>query len=178
MKTLTNKILCGLAVLALAVPVFADATAPSAAPPLEQKVRHELLMLPYFGVFDNLQFQVSGTNVTLFGQVIEPWTRSDAANVVKRIPGIGTVTNNIEVLPPSRMDNQIRFREAQAIYRYSDLYRYGQGSQPSIRIIVKNGHVTLDGVVDTEADRNIAGIRANGVPNVFSVTNNLVVNKS
>ncbi len=178
MKTLTNRILGGLAAILLAVPAVMTATVPSAPPTLEQKVRHELLMLPYYSVFDNLGFQVSGNNVTLVGQVIEPWTKSDAMNAVKRIPGVGVVTDKIEVLPPSPIDAQIRRQELRAIYRYADLYRYGMGTEPAIRIIVKNSHVTLDGVVDSAADRTMAGIRANSVPLVFSVTNNLVVAKS
>jgi hyperosmotically inducible protein len=178
MRPVTNRILGGLAALALAFPVLATTENPSAPPSLEQAVRHELRMLPYFSVFDNLEFKVSGNDVTLSGQVVEPWTKSDAVSAVKHIAGVGTVTDKIELLPPSPLDNQIRWRELRAIYRYADMYRYGMGAQPSIRIIVKNGHVTLDGVVDSQADKNIAGIRANGVPGVFSVTNNLVVAKS
>jgi hyperosmotically inducible protein len=178
MKTLRKKIRWGLAAVLLAAPAFVQATASSVPPTLDQRVHHALVMLPYYSVFDNLEFQVSDGSVTLLGQVVEPWTRSDAVNAVKHIPGVESVTDKIEVLPPFPMDWQIRRAEARAIYRYGVLSRYAMGPVPSIHIIVKNGHVTLDGVVASEMDRNIAGIRANGVPNVFSVTNNLVVSKA
>lgn len=177
MKPLRSGIGWGLAALLLAAPALVEATAPSIPPTLDQKVHHQLLMLPYYNVFDNLQFQVSGDNVTLLGQVTNPVLKSDAGNVVKRIPGVKTVTNNIEVLPLSPMDNQIRRAELRAIYSFGALSRYAMGAVPSIHIIVKNGHVTLDGVVASGMDRNLAGIRANGVSNVFSVTNNLVVDQ-
>ncbi|HME34739.1 MAG TPA: BON domain-containing protein [Candidatus Sulfotelmatobacter sp.] len=142
-----------------------------------KEVRHELLMLPYFGVFDNIAYKVDGYNVTLMGQVVRPVTKSDAENAVKHIEGVEKVDNQIEVLPPSPMDDGIRRREFRAIYGYPALERYALGVQKPIRIIVKGGHVTLEGVVDSEGDKNIAGIRANGVSNVFSVTNNLQVVK-
>ena len=178
MKPLKNGIRWGLAVLLLAAPALVEASTPSNPPSLEQRVHHELVMLPYYNVFDNLAFTVSGDSVTLSGQVTDPVLKSDAGNAVKHIAGVKTVTNNIEVLPVSPMDWQIRRAELRAIYRFAVLGRYAMGSTPSIHIIVKNGHVTLDGVVDNEMDRNLAGIRANGVPNVFSVTNHLVVGKS
>ncbi len=138
-----------------------------------KEVRHELLMLPYVGVFDYLAYKVEGYNVTLIGQVVKPVTKSDAENVVKHIEGVEKVDNQIEVLPPSPLDDGIRRRLYRAIYGYPALERYALGTQKPIRIIVKNGRVTLEGAVDTDADRNIVGIRANGVSNVFSVTNNL-----
>jgi hyperosmotically inducible protein len=143
-----------------------------------KEVRHELLMLPYFGVFDYIAFKVDGFNVTLLGQVVRPVSKSDAANAVKHIEGVEKVDNQIEVLPPSPMDDRIRQRLFRAIYQYPALQRYELGVQKPIRIIVKNGHVTLEGVVDTDADKNLVGIRANGVSGVFSVTNNLQVVKS
>jgi hyperosmotically inducible periplasmic protein len=142
-----------------------------------REVRHELLMLPYFGVFDYIAYKVDGSTVTLLGQVVRPTLKSDSENVVKRIEGVEKVDNQIEVLPPSPMDDGIRKREFRAIYQYPALQRYELGVQKPIRIIVKNGHVTLEGVVDSEGDKNLAGIRANGVSNVFSVTNNLQVSK-
>ncbi len=178
MKSLTNGIRWGLAVLLLAAPLAMNATVKSVPPTLDQRVHHELVMLPYYNVFDNLEFQVSGDNVTLSGQVTDPVLKSDAYNVVRSIPGVKSVKNNIEVLPLSPMDNQIRFATLRAIYRYGALGRYAMGPIPSIHIIVKNGHVTLTGVVANNMDRNLAGMRANGVPNVFSVTNNLVVSNS
>ena len=143
---------------------------------IAQKVRHELLMLPYYGVFDDLAFKVDGGTVTLLGEVTRPTLKSDAENVVKRIEGVTNVINQIEVLPLSPMDNQIRMAEYRAIYGDPALStRYGFQALPSIHIIVKNGHVRLEGVVANEADKNLVGIRANGVPNVFSVENDLQV---
>jgi len=142
-----------------------------------KEVRHELLMLPYFGVFDYIAYKVDGYNVTLLGQVVRPVLKSDAENAVKHIEGVEKVDNQIEVLPPSPMDDRIRRRLFRAIYGYPALERYALGVQKPIRIIVKNGHVTLEGVVDNDGDKNLAGIRANGVSGTFSVTNNLQVVK-
>jgi hyperosmotically inducible periplasmic protein len=141
---------------------------------IAREVRHQLLMLPYYGVFDDLAFFVQGSTVTLVGQVTRPTLKSDAQNVVKRVEGITDVINNIEVLPLSPMDDQIRMAEYRAIYGDPALStRYGFRALPSIHIIVKNGRVTLEGVVANESDKNLVNIRANGVENVFSVTNNL-----
>lgn len=146
--------------------------------PLESKVRHELVMLPYYNVFDNLEFKIEGSKVTLLGQVTRPTLKSDAEAAVKRIAGIESVDNRIAVLPLSPFDNQIRFAELRAIYSQPGLDRYGLGANPSIHIIVANGNVTLVGVVATEMDKNLASMRANLVPGVFSVTNDLRVDKS
>jgi len=143
-----------------------------------REVRHELLMLPYYGVFDNIAYKVDGYNVTLLGQVVRPVTKSDAENAVKRIEGVEKVDNQIEVLPPSPMDDGLRLRLFRAIYGDVALEKYALGVQKPIRIIVKSGHVTLEGVVDNDGDKNLAGIRANTVPGIFSVTNNLQVVKS
>jgi len=144
---------------------------------IQKEVRHELLMLPYFGVFDNIAYKVDGYNVTLMGQVTRPTLKSDAERVVKGIEGVERVDNQIEVLPPSSMDDQLRTRLYRAIYGFPSLQRYSLGVQQPIRIIVKSGRVSLEGGVDNEADKNTAGIRANGVSGVFSVTNNLQVVK-
>jgi hyperosmotically inducible periplasmic protein len=144
---------------------------------ITREVRHELLMLPYFGVFDNIAYKVDGDNVTLLGQVVRPSLKSDAENAVKHIEGVERVDNQIEVLPPSPADDRIRLRLFRAIYGFPALQRYELGVQKPIRIIVKNGHVTLEGVVDSEADKNLVGVRANGVSGTFSVTNNLQVSK-
>jgi hyperosmotically inducible periplasmic protein len=154
-----------------------DAVSPKAEARIQNEVRHELLMLPYFGVFDNIVFKVDGYNVTLIGQVVRPSLKSDAENVVKRIEGVEHVDNQIEVMPPSPMDDRLRLQLFRAIYGYPALEKYQLGVQKPIRIIVKNGHVALEGVVDSEGDKNIAGLRANGVPGTFSVTNNLQVVK-
>jgi len=142
-----------------------------------KEVRHELLMLPYFGVFDYIAFKVDGSNVTLLGQVVRPVLKSDAENAVKHIEGVERVDNQIEVLPPSSMDDGLRIGLFRAIYQYAALQKYELGVQKPIRIIVKNERVTLEGVVDSEADKNLAGLRANGVSGIFSVTNNLQVSK-
>jgi hyperosmotically inducible protein len=142
---------------------------------LAKQVRHELVMLPWYSVFDNLAFRIDRDKVTLLGQVTRPVLKSDAEAVVKRIEGVASVKNDIEVLPLSPMDDQLRRAVFRAIYGGAGMQRYANQPIPSIHIIVKNGNVTLEGVVDTEMDRNIANLRANQVPNVFSVKNNLVV---
>ncbi len=133
-------------------------------------------MLPYYGVFDNLAYQVApdGT-VTLLGQVARPTLKSDAENAVKRIEGVEKVVNNIEVLPTSMNDDRIRRAAYRAIYRNNALSEYQWRAVPPIHIIVNNGHITLEGVVARRMDKQIAGIQANSVPGAFSVTNNLVV---
>ena len=152
-----------------------DQDSPKSQDRITREVRHELLMLPYFGVFDNIAYKVNGGTVTLLGSVVRPSLKSDAENAVKHIEGVDKVDNQIEVLPPSPMDDRIRIAEYRAIYGFTALERYALGVQKPIRIIVKNGRVTLEGVVDSEADKNLAGVRANTVPGVFSVTNNLQV---
>jgi hyperosmotically inducible periplasmic protein len=144
---------------------------------LVKEVRHQLLLLPYYSVFDNLLFKVEGDKVTLLGQVVRPTLKSDAENAVKSIEAVATVSNQIEVLPVSAMDDQLRRSVYRTIYGDTVLSRYGMSALPSIHIIVKNGNVTLEGVVDSESDRNLANLRASGVPNVFSVTNNLTVSQ-
>src|SRR3954453_21937272 len=145
---------------------------------LEQEVRHELVMLPYFGVFDNLEFQVNGNEVVLTGQVTRPTLRSDAENVVKRIEGVEHVANNIEVLPLSPFDDQIRLATYRSIFGFGPLSRYSWGPIPPVHIIVRNGNVTLEGVVANETDKNLATIRANQVGAVFHVENDLRVDRN
>jgi hyperosmotically inducible periplasmic protein len=165
-----------IASMLVAPSLFGAAKTPAT---LEEQVRHELVMLPYYGVFDELSFQVEGTTVRLTGRVARPVLRSDAENVVKRIAGVTSVENKIEVLPLSRFDDSIRLAELRAIYGNSALFRYNlAGVAAPIRILVKNGNVTLEGVVASQTDKNIAGIVANGVAGVFSVTNNLQVKSS
>jgi hyperosmotically inducible protein len=142
---------------------------------IQKEVRHELAMLPFFTVFDNIAFQVDGGTVTLIGQVTKPVLKSDAENAIKHIEGVDRVVNNIEVLPLSPMDDQSRIALYRAIYGFPSLEKYAMGVQRPIRIIVNNGHVTLEGVVDSQSDKDTAGIRANGVPGTFTVTNNLRV---
>jgi len=144
---------------------------------LMKEVRHELVMLPYYGVFDNLAYRVDGNTVTLEGQVTRPTLKSEAEKVVKDIEGVERVVNNIEVLPVSPNDDRLRLALYRTIYGDTALSRYGLQAVPPIHIIVKNGNVTLEGVVANETDKNIANIRANGVSGVFSVKNNLRVEK-
>jgi hyperosmotically inducible protein len=153
-------------------------TEPKSRQNLIQEVRHQLVLLPYYSVFDNLAFRVEGDTVILEGQVVRPTLKSDAEAAVKNIEGIGRVVNNIEVLPPSPMDDQIRRAVYRAIFGDPALSRYAESAVPSIHVIVKNGHVTLVGVVDSETDKNLVNLRVNGVPNVFSVKNELVVSPS
>ncbi len=146
---------------------------------LAQQVRHNLVMLPYYSVFDELSFKLDGSVVTLEGACPPepPWDiRSDAQAAVKQVKGVTQVVNNIKVLPLSPMDWQIRRAEAKAIYGNPDIgTRYGDQPLPSVHIVVDNGHVTLTGVVDSQMDDTLIKTRANMVPNVFSVTDNLQV---
>jgi hyperosmotically inducible protein len=141
-----------------------------------QEVRHQLVMLPYYTIFDDLAFRVDGSTVTLLGDVTNPVLKSDAENVVKRIEGVTQVNNQINVLPLSPMDSQIRRAEFRAIYGNPQIGdRYGHQALPSIHIIVSNGNVKLEGVVANQGDKNLINIRANSVPNVFHVQNDLQV---
>src|SRR5712672_2279936 len=140
-----------------------------------KEVRHELVMLPYYSIFDDLEYSVNGGTVTLLGSVTNPTLKSDAGNVVKRIEGVTQVNNQIKVLPPSPMDDQIRREVARSISNQGGLYRYFMGAVPSIHIIVDNGHVTLKGVVDNQADDTQAKLAANQVPGVFSVKDELQI---
>jgi hyperosmotically inducible protein len=163
-------------VLSLATLGFAqDQLSARAQERITREVRHELLMLPYFGVFDSISYKVDGSTVTLLGEVVRPVTKSDAENAVKHIEGVEKVDNQIDVLPPSPMDDGLRMRLYRAIYGYPALEKYALGVQKPIRIIVKMGRVTLEGVVDNDSDKNLAGMRANGVPGIFAVTNKLQV---
>jgi len=175
--------------LLLAIPMVALANSLAAQPQEEKKqrseakyreklakeVRHQLVMLPWYSVFDSLEYKVEGDKVILSGQVTRPTLKSDAEAAVKSIEAVSSVVNNIEVLPLSPMDDQIRRAVYRAIYGDPGLSRYSIQAVPSIHIIVKNGNVTLEGVVDNEADKNLAYLRASAVPNIFSVKNNLVV---
>jgi hyperosmotically inducible periplasmic protein len=181
MRALTVKGLLGAALLALAAfatgPSRANAgtTTSPAISNIPNEVRHRLAMLPWYGVFDSVGYQVNGTEVTLTGQVTSEHavTKDDAEHSVKSIPGVTKVTNNIEVLPPSPYDNQIRRAEYRAIFSKGDLGGYTMGAIPQVHIIVKGGHVTLEGTVMNQMDKTMAGIAANTVPGVFSVENNL-----
>jgi hyperosmotically inducible protein len=142
-----------------------------------EKIRKELVTLPFYGVFDNLAYSFDGGTATLHGQVVRPSTRSDAERRVARIAGVERVVNRIEVLPLSSFDDSIRRRAYRQIFGAGSLYRYAMGANPSLHIVVNRGHVTLEGVVATEGDSRLARLRALGVPGVFSVTNNLQVER-
>lgn len=142
---------------------------------ISREVMHELLMLPYYSVFDNLAYRVNGNTVELYGSVVNAMLKSDAEASVKKIEGVDKVVNHIEVLPPSPDDDRIRHAEYRAIYGFNVLSKYALGAVPSIHIIVNNGHVTLVGVVDNPGDKNLAVMQARGVPGVFSVDDQLEV---
>ncbi len=141
--------------------------------PLEERIRRELVTLPFYNVFDNLTYSVNGDVVTLSGHVTRPTLKSSAENVVRRLSGVARVENRIEVLPLSPFDDRIRLAVFRSIYSRPGLDRYALGAIPGIHIIVKNGNVTLEGVVAREMDRNVAFLMANGVSGVFNVENNL-----
>jgi hyperosmotically inducible protein len=155
---------------------------------ISREVFHELVMLPQLTIFDNLQYKVDGSKVTLTGQVRDAILKDSAEKAVKHIEGVESVNNQIEILPASGNDDRIRREVARALFNDERLFRYSMGSVPPIHysmgsvppihIIVKNGHVTLEGVVNSQADKDAANLRANGVPGVFSVDNHLQVQKS
>jgi hyperosmotically inducible protein len=166
------KYICAVAVLTT---TLAFAKTNPAETHINQEVRRELVMLPYLDVFDNLSYRVDGNTVILTGQVTRPTLRGDAERAVKQIDGVDKVDNQIEVLPLSSHDDQLRRSAYRAIYGFGPLTRYSLPVIKPIRIIVKSGHITLEGVVDNQADKATANIRANGVHGAFSVTNNLRV---
>ena len=154
-----------------------NARSPQVEQRIVREVRHELLMLPYYGVFDDLEYRVDGHTVILQGYVISEHstTKDDAEKTVKKIEGVDKVLNNIEVLPPSPMDDRLRAQLHRKIYGYGPLFKYANLSIPPIHIVVKNGRVILKGVVDNDTDKNLVGMLANQVPGVFEVTNDLRV---
>jgi hyperosmotically inducible protein len=173
MKRIVQSIALAAALAVASVPMFAsNGNVPQN---LSDQVRHQLVMIPYYNVFDDLNYKVEDGVVTLSGAVTQPVVKNDAESSVKRLPGVTQVINNIRVLPLSSFDNRIRAAEYRSIYGFGGLSRYAMGTQPSIHIIVDNGHVTLVGVVDRPADKDTANIRANTVFGVFSVTNDLRV---
>jgi len=144
---------------------------------IERQVFKQIIKLPYYGVFDNIAFRVDGNTVTLMGKVLQPTTKKSAERVVEKIEGVEKVVNNIEVLPLSNFDNSIRLRTLRTLQNGGSLYRYFLGANPSVKIIVDRGNVTLEGFVANRGDYNLANILTNGVPGVFNVRNNLVIEK-
>ena len=165
----------------LAGSVFAaDKTKPNNVPrtdvEISKSILHNLLTYPYYSIWDDVSFQVQNGQVALYGAVTQPIKKADIQNIVAKLPGVESVTDNIEVLPLSENDNLLRRQIAASIYRFSSLSRYGMGTHPSIHIIVDNGHVTLTGVVDTQADKDVAGMRASAAGLSFGpIVNNLQV---
>lgn len=174
MKTIKSTLLIIGAALLLTMPVAAQRRSNVITnPQLARNVRHELVTLPYYGVFDNLAYNINGSTVTLYGQVVRPTTRSDAERRVRRLSGVARVVNNIKVLPLSGFDDNIRAATYRSLARTGGLYRYLQGANPSIHIVVDSGRVTLEGVVANKSDRALANMAARQVPGSFGVTNNL-----
>ncbi len=178
MKTFQGKLVALAAALALTAGAAFAAPSESNAQSIGQQqlsksIRKELVTLPYYGVFDNLAYDINGGTVTLYGQVVRPTTRADAARRVAHLGGVTQVVNKIEVLPLSSFDDSIRRATYRSIFNTSGLYRYAQGANPSLHIVVNHGHVTLEGVVANKMDKQLAYMAASQVPGVFSVTNNL-----
>jgi hyperosmotically inducible protein len=178
MRTTKRNLIAVIATLAIAATAAVAApntieTARSSNKHIIEQVRHELVTLPYYGVFDNLAYEVNGSTVTLSGQVTRPSTRSDAGRRVAKIVGVQKVVNNIEVLPLSSFDDSIRRQTYRAVFNTAGLYRYAMGANPSIHIIVNRGQLTLEGVVNNKMDRQLAYMAASRVFGAFSVTNNL-----
>ncbi len=144
---------------------------------VEDQIFHRVLMLPNYGVFDHITYQVKGSTVVLGGSVASLGTRKEAERSVRRIPGVDSVVNNIRDLPPSSFDDQIRQRLVATLSRSGGLSRYIAWTNPPVRLIVDRGRISLEGYVDTRADANTMNILAHSVPGVFSVQNNLIVRR-
>ncbi len=177
MKFLKSFLILSIAIIGFSF-INVQAQSFSDTKSIEQKVFKKILSLPYYGVFDNIKFKVDGNTVTLYGKVYSLGVKSGAENVVKKIDGVENVINNIENLPPSSFDNSIRRNIVRSFARDGgNLYSYLREPNPSIRIIVDNGRIALEGYVSNKGDYNLANILANGIPGVFSVENNLVISK-
>jgi len=174
--TILNKLLIA-AVLGLGIAGAATndtASAPDAD--IAQKLTHEIRMYSRYSIFDNISFLVDEGRVELVGAVSEPYKKSDLGRIAQHVPGVTSLSNDLKVLPLSPMDNRLRLQVARAIYRDPVLSRYSMEALPPIHIIVDNGHVTLEGVVGTDMEKNVAGLRASGVGLSFGpIVNNLHV---
>ncbi len=143
---------------------------------LSKEVRKRLVTIPWYNVFDNLDYRIRGKTVILGGQVVFPLSRKSVGRYVKGLPGVEHVVNHVKNLPVSPFNRQVRMEEFQALFMHqSPLFHYVLGVNPRIHIVVNNGRVTLYGVVENQADRQFAGMRARSVPDVFSVKNKLRV---
>jgi len=178
------KVVATVLALVIATTMFAsplkqgeNAPASSNEAHISKEARHQLLLLPWYTVFDILQYSVNGDTVTLRGYVTRPTLKRDAEGAVKGISGVKKVINQIQVLPPSSMDDQIRRAEYRSIYGFDPLSKYAWGAVPQIHIIVNGGHVSLYGKVDNESDKQMIVMRAKLVPGTFSVEDHLEVAK-
>lgn len=172
---MTGALLLGAGMAGAAV----NSPAPQTDETIGKQVRHEVVMYPYYGIFDDVNYQVVNGNVELNGAVTEPWKKDAIGKSVQRIPGVASLSNNLQVLPLSPMDNQLRWQIARAVYSDPTLSRYAVQAIPPIHIIVENGHVTLDGVVNNDLEKQVAGMRASTVGLSFGpVINNLRVENS
>lgn len=178
MKSLRNLFL-----VALAVTIFSFVTVNAQSQnisesAIEKKVFKEIIRLPYYGVFDHIAYKVDGGTVTLYGKTSSLGTRKSAERVVKKIPGVIEVVNNIDELPLSSFDNRIRRQVLREFANAPGIYGYVAGVNPSVRIIVENGRVTLEGYVSNKSTSNLMNLLANRVPGTFKVTNNLIVGEN
>jgi hyperosmotically inducible protein len=179
MKNITSKLLIFIAILTVSFSAVYAQKGGLDNMQLEKKIRKEILMLPYYDVFDFVKFNLSNDGtVTLSGQVNEYSTQKGAVSSVKRLAGVSKVVNNIEVLPLSNFDDQLRQRVYYSIASKGALGGYLQETNPDMHIIVRNGNVTLEGFVRNSSDANLAKLAANSVSGVFSVTNNLISEKN
>ncbi len=178
MRFIRNLLVFSFIFLSVAVVGAEAQTAAAPQNALERKVFKELIKLPYYGVFDHITYEVNGNSVTLYGKVANARNKKDAEREVEDIEGVGEVINRIEVLPLSGFDDQIRYQTLRTFANSGGaLYRYLWEPNPSVRIIVENGRITLEGYVAHRGDANLMNILANGIPNVFGVKNNLIVGK-
>jgi hyperosmotically inducible protein len=178
MKKFFHWFLAGVLCVGTAGAIWAQGGPQRMQDRISHEVYHELVMLPQLTIFDNLQFKADGGKITLMGQVRNATLKDSAEKVVKKIEGVESVNNQIEILPTSENDDRIRQQVARVLFNDDRLSRYSMGSVPPIHIIVKGGHVALEGVVDSQGDKDYATLKANGVPGVFSVENHLQVQKS
>lgn len=164
-------------VMVLIIPVWTMASVSNAAGDKEilNLAAKEVRMYPYFTIFDNVELTLNNGQLTVTGEVLEPWRKNDLGRILAKVPGVNDVDNQLEVLPLSSFDRQLRIRLARAIFSHPLLYRYGLGANPSIHIIVKNGNVKLVGTVNSEADRNAAALVAKTAATYFGFENKLQV---
>jgi hyperosmotically inducible protein len=171
--------LFGVAALSALAGVAGAATGTLSDSDIAAKVAHEIRMYPRYTIWDNISVRVNSGNLELMGQVSQPFKKTDLQRIAQRVPGVASLTNELEVLPASFNDDNLRMRVARAIYRDAALSRYAIQAVPPIHIIVKNGHVTLEGVVNNDLEKQVAFVRASSAGLSFGpVQNNLRVENS